>query len=334
MLTILCLLGCPGTEPEATPEPTPDPAPLAAPKHVVLFGAVPEEAYGESPPSEPLIDLGRMLYFDERLSGSGEVSCNSCHDLSRYGTTGAATSGEPGEQGAARNAPSTYNAILQFKQYWDGRVEDLEAQARAALLSPAELGMASESDVIKAIKAVEGYRPAFEAAFPDQRDPVTVRNVARALVAFQGGLTTPGSKLDRYLSGESGVLSEEEIEGFDRFVSTGCVSCHSGALIGGAMFQRLGSVYPYETEDEGRAGQSGADVEKRIFKVPSLRNVTKTGPWLHDGSLDSLEEVVGRMAHHQLGRELSPDEIASIILFLETAVGYPSSDYIEAPTLP
>lgn len=334
MLTILCLLGCPGTEPETPPEPAPDPVPLAAPKHVVLFGAVPEEAYGDPPPSRALVDLGRMLYFDARLSGSGALSCNSCHDLARYGTTAAATSGDPGEAGTARNAPSTYNAILQFKQYWDGRADDLEAQARSALLSPQELGMASESALIEAIKAVEGYGPAFEAAFPDARSPITIGNIARALVAFQGGLTTPGSKLDRYLSGEGGALSPEEIEGFDRFVSTGCVSCHSGALIGGGMFQRLGSVYPYETEDQGRAGQSKDPVEEKIFKVPSLRNVTKTGPWLHDGSLDSLEDVVGRMAHHQLGRELTSEEITSIVLFLETTMGYPSSDYIEPPELP
>ena len=333
MLIAFALMACTSGEPtEAVVPPPPPVAP--APRHVSLFGVLPDTLHDpEAPPSQALVNLGRMLYFDARLSKDQRYSCNSCHELAEYGAGREPTSGGAPEGQAPRNAPSTYNAGLQFRQYWDGRADDLVGQAQDAFLNPREMGMASQRDVVAAVQAVPGYADAFATAFPGESS-ITFGAISRALAAFEQGLVTAGSKLDRYLLGESTAMTVEEVAGFDRFVSTGCVSCHSGVLLGGGMFQRLGAVHAWETADEGRAWSTGNEAEKRLFKVPSLRNVAETGPWLHDGSATSLDDVVRRMAHHQLGRTLKDAEVASIVLFLKTLTGDLPTDYVAEPPLP
>ncbi|MBX2796929.1 MAG: cytochrome-c peroxidase [Myxococcales bacterium] len=334
MLIAFALLGCTSGEPTDVAEVPPPPPVAPAPRHVTLFGVLPDTMHDiETPPSRALIDLGRMLYFDARLSKDQQYSCNSCHELAEYGAAREPTSGGAPEGQRPRNAPSTFNATLQFRQYWDGRSDDLVTQAQEAFLNPREMAMASQSDVVSAVSAIPGYADAFAAAFPAE-PTVTFGSISRALVAFQQGLVTSGSKLDRYLMGEGAAMTPEEVAGFDRFVSTGCVSCHSGVLLGGGMFQRLGAVHAWDTPDEGRAWSTGDEAERRLFKVPSLRNVAETGPWLHDGSATTLPDVVRRMAHHQLGRDLSDDDVSSIVLFLSTLTGTLPTDYIAEPPLP
>lgn len=329
-IALVLLFGCGPTEP---PEPTNDPvealAPLPVPKHVVLFGAIPEDLYGGAPPAEPLVALGRKLFFDVRLSPDGARSCATCHPLDRWGA-GAAEEGprSEGDRRSVRNPPSVYNAGLQFALHWDASLPTLEAQAQAALVDPQQSGFANVGAVSTTLKGLADYVEPFAQAFPDTPDRFSAAQVGQAIAAFERGLTTPGSKVDRYLSGEREALTSEEVAGFDRFVRTGCNSCHSGVLFGGAQVQRLGAAKPYDTSDPGREAVTGAAEDRHLFKVPSLRNVAETGPWLHDGSVTELAEVVRRMAWHQLGQELKEEEIAEIVGFLRTLTGELPSEYI------
>ena len=332
---LLGWLGCPtDSPPEDGPEADPTSVAIEAPRYVTLFGVVPDDMHEEEVPPQALVQLGRMLYHDARLSKDQLYSCNSCHDLARYGTSPAPTSGPATDDRPARNAPSTLNAALQFRAYWDGRAASLEEQTLGVFTDPQQMAMPTQTSVLHVIQEIPGYRDAFAAAFPGDRTPIRFGTVAKALNAFQRTLVTPRSKLDRYLGGEDDVLTVDEMAGFDLFVSTGCVSCHSGALLGGGMFQRLGAVHPYETEDPGRELQTGEADDRNIFRVPSLRNVAETGPWMHDGSIATLDEVVRRMAHHQLGRDLSDDEVASIVLFLRTLTGELPAQIVAVPELP
>ena len=335
MLMILGLLACP-SESTDSPEPELDVevAQLASPKYVTLFGVLPDDLYEEEVPDAALVNLGRMLYFDARLSNGERFSCNSCHDLARYGTVPAQVSGPETESRPARNAPSTYNTGLLFRQYWDGRVDTLEAQTLEVFTDPQQMGMPTQSAVLNAIQAIPGYRDAFAAAFPGDASPIRYGTVAKALVAFERSLVTTGSPLDRYLQGDETALNAQELAGFDRFVEVGCVSCHSGAMVGGGMFQRLGAVHPYPTKDLGRGLVTLDDEDAQIFRVPSLRNVAETGPWLHDGSVGSLEEVVRLMGHHQLGRDLADEDVASIVRFLKTLTAPLPPDASVVPELP
>lgn len=334
MLTILCLLGCPSSEDpglEAVDEPPA--AAKAIPRHVTLFGVVPEDVHA-TPPPPPLVELGRMLFHDARLSGGQSVSCASCHPLDRYGAAPVATSGTAPEGRPSRNAPSVYNAALQFRQFWDGRADDIEAAARESFTDPHQMGMPTQSAVLGAVRAIPGYREAFAAAFPGDPDPITYGSVGKAIGAFLRTRTTPGSKLDQYQSGDLDALSPEELAGFELFVSLGCVTCHSGPLVGGGMYQRLGAARPHETEDLGLGFVTGRESDARIFKVPSLRNVVQTGPWLHDGSVKTLPDAIRTMAHHQLDRELADNEVDLLVGFLGTLTGTLPPDAADVPELP
>ena len=334
MLTILCLLGCPtGSQADVDVEPQPPAAARAIPRHVTLFGVIPEDVQVD-PPSESLVSLGRMLFHDARLSAGQSVSCNSCHPLDRYGASPVAASGAAPDGRPSRNAPSVYNAALQFRQYWDGRADDIEGAVREAFTNPHQMGMPTQTAVLEAIQAIPGYREAFAAAFPGDPDPITYGSVGKAVGAFLRTRTTPGSKLDLYQAGDLEALTPEELAGFERFVSIGCVTCHSGPLLGGGMLQRLGAAHPYETEDLGLGFVTGREEDARLFKVPMLRNVVHTGPWFHDGSVKTLPEAVKGMAHHQLDRELSEAELASLLLFLETLTGALPGDAADVPDLP
>lgn len=335
MLIILGMLACTTTpEPEAEVEEPSARIAKEIPRHVTLFGVVPEHMHEGDPPPAPLVDLGRMLFFDARLSADQSVSCNSCHALDRYGVSPEATSGTPVEGATARNAPSVYNAALQFRQYWDGRGEDIEHATRLALTDPQQMGEATQSSVVDAVRGLPGYREAFAAAYPGDDDPITFGAIGKALGTFQRTLVTPGSKLDLYQSGNLDALSEAQLLGFERFIDTGCVSCHAGPLVGGAMYQRLGAAKPFETEDRGVARVSGSDRDLNLFKVPSLRNVVQTGPWLHDGSVKTLPEVIRLMGDRQLGRDLGEEEVASILMFLDALTGPLPAYASEVPPLP
>ena len=280
-----------------------------------------------------LVDLGRMLYYDTRLSRSGTISCNSCHSLSHYGVDNQSTSvGDRGQHGG-RNSPTVYHAFLHVAQFWDGRAKDVEEQASGPILNPVEMAMAGSEAVAKTLLAVPEYRRRFAAAFPAQKDPLNLNNVSVAIGAFERGLVTP-SRLDLFLEGDEGALTPREQEGLKTFVEVGCASCHSGVGLGGDQYQKLGVRNAYTTRDVGRFQVTKDAHDRGVFKVPSLRNVTQTGPYFHDGSVPDLEKAIQLMGHHQLGVELSAQEVQKIKEFLASTEGQIPQDYIRAPEIP
>lgn len=299
-----------------------------------MFQPLPESAESPENPFNPAkIKLGRMLYYDTRLSKDRSVSCNTCHDLASYGDDGAAVSTGIGQQQGGRSAPTVYNAALHIAQFWDGRAPHVEAQAIGPVLNPIEMGMPDETYVLRVLNSIPGYVELFKEAFPDDDAPLTYENVGKAIGAFERKLLTP-APWDAYLEGDEGALTDAQKEGLNLFINKGCITCHQGAGVGGHMYQKLGLVKPWPTEDKGRAQVEGFESMEGFFKVPSLRNITETGPYLHDGSVESLEEMVKKMAEYQQGHVLTDEETAKIIEFLEALKGEVDEEYIAKPELP
>ena len=299
-----------------------------------LFGELPEEvANPANPITDAKVELGRKLYFDTRLSKNHDIACNSCHRLDRFGVDGEPTSpGHRGQRGD-RNSPTVLNAALHLAQFWDGRAADVEEQAQGPVLNPVEMGMPAAPVVEQVLRSIPGYAPLFAAAFPDEKDPVTFVNAARAIGAFERRLLTPG-RFDAFMAGDTNALSAREREGLDTFIKTGCVTCHVGPAIGGSLYQKLGVVKPFETEDEGRFAVTKNESDLHVFKVPGLRNIAKTGPYFHDGSVTSLEEAVRLMAWHQLGVDLPQEKVTSIVTFLNALTAAPDPKLAAEPELP
>ena len=236
-------------------------------------------------------------------------------------------------QRGGRNSPTTLNAALHFRQFWDGREPDVEAQAKGPVLNPIEMAHPNAAAVEKILKSIPDYPPLFAEAFPNSSDPVSFDNMALAIGAFERLLLTP-SPFDRFMQGDASALNEQEYRGFQTFVATGCPTCHSGNLFGARMYQKLGLVNPYNTADVGRMEVTGNEAHRYYFKVPSLRNTAETGPWFHDGSIQSLGEAVRLMAWHQLGQQLDENKIADIVAFLGSLSGELPAELAEAPDLP
>lgn len=303
-------------------------------KAVALFQPLPDAPpAGANELTDARIDLGRMLYFDTRLSKNHDVSCNTCHKLDAYGVDGNPTS--PGHKGqlGGRNSPTVYNASLHVAQFWDGRAKDVEEQAGGPMLNPVEMAMADGSAVTAILQTIPGYAPLFAAAFPGVEDPVNYENAAVAIAAFERKLLTP-APLDRYLKGEMVALTPEQRKGMQTFIEVGCTTCHSGVGLGGHLYQKVGLVKPYETTDMGRFDVTGQEADKMFFKVPSLRNIEHTGPYFHDGKVATLDEAITLMGSLQLGKDLTPEQVADIKSFLGALTGDLPTDYIAQPTLP
>lgn len=308
-----------------------------------LFAALDPEAKNEANPwTAPKADLGRMLYYETRLSKNHDLSCNSCHDLEKFGVDIREVDGKrlktsEGHKKAFgdRNSPTVYNAAFHLAQFWDGRAADVEEQAKGPILNPVEMAMPDEASVLLVLGSIPGYVEAFKTAFPDDSDPLTYDNMAKAIGVFERKLVTP-SKFDAFVGGDTTALAAAEVAGLKTFIDVGCTQCHSGALLGGNQFQKLGSVKPWPgAKDEGRFALTKSAPDKFSFKVPSLRNITETGPYLHDGSIESLEVMVQKMAEHQLAKgSLSTEETASIMAFLGSLKGEIDAEYIKAPSLP
>ncbi len=319
-------------EPE-TAAPAVDRAKLRA-RAASIFGALPAEAANPENPITPAkVELGRMLYYEPRLSKNHDVSCNTCHLLDRHGVDGKPTSSGHLEQRGGRNAPTVYNAALHVAQFWDGRAADVEEQAKGPVLNPIEMAMPSEEVVLGVLNSVPGYAPLFEAAFPADENPITYDNMARAIGAFERKLLTPGP-FDAFLAGDEAALGDEQLAGLEAFMSAGCITCHQGPAIGGGLYQKLGVVKPYPTEDIGRAEVTGDEADRYVFKVPSLRNVAETGPYLHDGSIRDLGEMVHIMAEYQLGIPIDHAQVTAIVAFLESLTGSVDAGLIAMPELP
>lgn len=286
-----------------------------------------------NPITDAKVDLGRMLYYDTRLSKNRTVSCNTCHDLASFGDDGLATSKGIDGQIGGRSAPTVYNAAIHIAQFWDGRAADVEAQAVGPVLNPIEMGMPDEQYVLRVLKSIPGYVDAFAKAFPEDKEPLTYANVGNAIGAFERKLMTP-SRFDDFLKGDEKALTDAEKHGLNLFVTTGCTVCHNGMGVGGHLYQKLGLVKEWPTKDLGRYEATKNEADKYFFKVPSLRNITETGPYLHDGSIASLEEMTAKMAEYQLGRTLSEEDTKAIVTFLGALKGRIDENYIKQPELP
>lgn len=304
--------------------------------HGRMMGTLPEVMPSDSNPiTTAKVDLGRMLYYDPRLSKNNDISCNSCHDLANYGVDGKRFSSGHKAQLGNRNSPSVYNAAAHLAQFWDGRAASIEDQAKGPVLNPVEMAMESGDAVAERLRAIPGYVAAFSAAFPGQESPVTFDNMARAIGAFERKLVTTGSRWDRFLQGNRNAITDAERSGHHEFMHGGCATCHNGAYVGGKMFQKLGAEKPWpSTTDPGRIAVTNSAADRMVFKVPSLRNVAKTGPYFHDGSSSSLEDAVRRMGEYQLNTNLSDAQVTNIVAWLNTLTGDIPHKYIERPALP
>jgi cytochrome c peroxidase len=274
-----------------------------------------------------------MLYYDPRLSKNHDISCNSCHLLDAYGVDGQPTSpGHRGQRGD-RNSPTVYNAAIHVAQFWDGREPDVEAQAKGPVLNPIEMAAPSADSVVALLASIPGYVEAFSAAFPDQAEALSYDNMARAIGVFERNLLTPGS-FDAFMEGDLAALDPAALRGLETFLAVGCNSCHMGPAVGGSLYRKIGFIFPYETEDKGRENVTGEAIDRHVFKVPSLRNVARTGPYFHDGSISDLSEVVRLMGYHQLGLTLTGEQVSEIVSFLGALTGAIDTDYVAKPTLP
>lgn len=282
------------------------------------------------------VKLGKVLYYDSRLSKTGNNSCNSCHNLETYGVDNAATStGDAGKKGN-RNSPTVFNAALHNMQFWDGRAKDVEEQAGMPILNPVEMAIPHKGFLIDRLKGIKLYQDLFKAAFPGEARPLTFENLQKAIAAFERTLLTP-SRFDSYVQGNKDAITAIEKAGLNVFIASGCTSCHNGVGIGGSTLQRFGLVTDYRTltnskiNDEGRKTVTKNNADKDVFKVPGLRNVQGTFPYFHDGSIASLDTAVKIMAKAQLNKNLSAEEIKQIVAFLNSLSGDVNSD---AKTIP
>lgn len=285
----------------------------------------------KTPQQEAKIELGKMLWFDPRLSLSGKVSCNTCHDLSTNGAdTKPLSIGYAGRKGTV-NSPTVFNAEKQIAQFWDGRAKTLAEQATGPITNPLEMAMTPEL-AEGVIRSIPGYRPYFEKAF-GSKNP-TFSEIAEALAAFETTLTTPNAPFERYFKGDKNALTQQQIDGLKLFRRSGCIRCHSGNLLGGTSFQKVGSVRPYVTDNssKGRMDVSGKPWDEMMFKVPTLLNVERTAPYFHDGAVKTLPDAVKKMADIQLDMNLSEKQVEEIVAFLESLNG--ELPKIEKPTLP
>ncbi|MBI5624088.1 MAG: c-type cytochrome [Elusimicrobia bacterium] len=304
------------------------PAPLAGLdlSRRIYFQPLPADMPGSSGDRLSLVGLGRKLFFERGLSVNGTQSCNDCHRLDgpATGADGQAVSkgaaGLPGQ----RNSPTVLNAGFQTVQFWDGRAQDLAAQAQGPLLNPVEMAMPSPGAVQGRLSDL-GYAPLFAEAFPGSDRPLTFRNAVAAIAAFENTLVTP-ARFDRWLKGSERSLTATERRGFKRFMDTGCVDCHSGFLVGGRIMEKVGVFHPYPgSRDPGLGAVTGRKEDLQVFKVPSLRNVTLTAPYFHDGREPSLVEAVRLMAWIQLDTSLTADEAGEIAAFLASLEREPRS---------
>lgn len=292
----------------------------------------------DNPTSVAKVELGQALYFDNRLSKDKTQSCNTCHDLNNYGVDNKNVSdGDDGVSKGTRNSPTTINAAFHVSQFWDGRAKDVEEQAGMPVLNPVEMNIPSEAFLVKRLKKVGLYKEMFAAAYPEQKDPITFENIRKAIGAFERELITP-SKFDKYLAGDDKALSNEEKEGLDTFIKQGCITCHSGALIGGNMMQKFPIIGKYEdylsgTVDMGHYEETKKDMDKFMFKVPSLRNVAKTGPYLHNGGVSDLGVTVKIMGKAELNKDLTDAQVKSIVTFLGSLTGDLDPKYKTAPAV-
>ncbi len=284
------------------------------------------------------IALGRLLFFDPRITADSDVSCATCHQPALYGTDGRPTSIGVKQRLHPRNAPTIFNAALNSAIHWRGDRTGLEDQAEQALTGAVSSGL-DERDVTDRLRRIEGYAPLFAAAFPTDSHPMTVKNMATAIVAYERTLLTP-APFDAYLAGNVDALSSAARRGLETFINTGCATCHNGVSVGGDTYRKFGIVEDYwsatgsRSIDKGRVEVTKNPDDLYVFRVPSLRNVAMTAPYFHDGSVATLADAVKVMGRVQLGMKLGDTEISEIMSFLNSLTGDLPTEFIAPPALP
>lgn len=305
-------------------------------------------APADNPTTAPKVALGQVLYFDPRFSSTGTIACASCHNLMEGGDDHRPTSiGVHGQVGG-RNAPTVWNAAFLSSQFWDGRAGTLEDQAKGPPANPIEMGMKDLDAVIARIRRIPGYAPLFEAAY-GKGDTITIDNAMKAIAAYERTLITPGSDYDRYVGGDRNAMTAQQVRGMQKFESTGCIACHQGVnlsgppLPAGTPFLMRFPTYPDSSyvakydlaADLGRAAATKQAADEHMWRVPTLRNLVYTAPYMHNGRIKTLPEAVRVMASTQLNVALSDEEVADVVAFLESMTGkFPTQTMPRLPPTP
>jgi cytochrome c peroxidase len=285
-----------------------------------LFGVIPDKMPGSENDSIPMINLGRKLFFDNRLSINDNQSCNTCHNVLNKKAGVDNLSVSPGVFGKLgnRNTPTVLNSGFHIAQFWDGRARTLEDQIRNPILNPLQMAMPDEKYLVDKISSLADYKELFEKAFPEKTGKITFNQITSSISAFQRTFRT-SDRFDDFQRGRYKSLTSDEIKGLEVFLTIGCANCHKGPLLGGNSFQKIGIKKPYENkEDTGRFKVTSSEEDVFVFKVPSLRNVALTAPYFHDGSQGTLDIAVKKMGELQLGKNLTEVEIESIVTFLNS----------------
>jgi len=290
-----------------------------------LFGRIERAAYQPTPE----VELGRMLFWDTRVSADGKTACASCHFAKDWGADRRRFSTDARGELTSRHSPTIFNSMVQPSLRWLADRKTGADQAEGSLTG--SMGFATKEAGVDAMGKLD-YLPAFRKAYPQDTEPMSARNYGRSIAAYQATLVTPGA-FDRFLAGDDAALNERQKAGLQAFIGNGCGGCHNGPLFGGVSLQRFGIVKDYWTEtgsekvDPGRYAVTKKEEDRYVFRVPMLRNVAKTAPYFHDGSVESLERAVRIMASVQLGRTLDDGAAASIVAFLEALTGEVPAHY-------
>lgn len=262
------------------------------------------------------VDLGKELFFDTILSKDNSISCHTCHILKEGGTDNLKFSfGIDGKMGNI-NAPTVLNSTFNFVQFWNGRAKNLQEQASGPIINPIEMGHNFKELIEKLEKT--SYKKKFNKIY---KDGITEFNITDAIAEYEKTLITPNAPFDKYLRGDLNAISDETKQGYELFKNQGCIACHHGINVGGNLYAKFGIISQLESDSQGRYEVTKNELDKYYFKVPSLRNVELTAPYLHDGRIDNLEDTVKFMAHYQLGKSLSEEDIHKIVLFLKSLTG-------------
>jgi cytochrome c peroxidase len=305
-----------------------------------IFGRLPKAIVSEKNPITPeKVKLGKILFYETRISVDGTVSCARCHPIGLYAADGLKKSIGNNCKVNPRNAPTLFNAAGQISEHWIGNRIDVEDQAKQSVIGPPSFGMPSYEAVEAKLKGIKGYKDLFKEAFPGEADPMTMDNFAKAIGAFERTLVTP-SPFDAFLKGDIAALNGQEKRGLKTYMETGCIMCHFGPYVGGQVYQKSGIFEPYwkytksDPIDEGMYMVTKNDADKYVFKVPIHRNVAETAPYFHDGSVDKLENAVWIMGKIQLGKDLNKPQVEEVVIFLKSLTGKIPEDALKVPLLP
>ena len=324
---------------------------LASPMMVIAqWEALPDQAPvpADNPMTLEKVELGKMLYFDPRLSSNGTVSCFTCHNVMEGGDDHRPTSIGVHGQAGGRNAPTVWNAAFLSAQFWDARAAKLEDQAKGPPANPIEMGMADLDATVERIRKIPGYKPYFDRVFGG-KESITIDNAAKAIAAYERTLITPNSAFDKYVKGDKQALDAQQLRGMETFKTTGCIACHSGANFAGPPlpvgqgFLQKFPIYTDNTyvttyrlmDDVGRMNVTHNQADKNMWRVQSLRNLVYTAPYMHNGSVKSLNEAVALMAKTQLNTQLSEEQVSDIVAFLGSLTGeFPQQTMPRLPPTP